>query len=290
MFPFDLPGPDFLFFYGLFAIGVIAAIYFLRRHDESGPPPSIDLKDPLLFACLRGGPKEVVSVAILGLIDRGFLKAAGRTITRSSEAKPELVSRRMEKEVLSHFRQPAEIDAALKDASLLRVASEDYEEPLQRYQLVPDAHQLRVRFLLLMAALAALIGVGGAKLAIALSAGRSNIGFLIVMMAVAVLIAIRIRGPYRTAMGESYLASIRNMFAGLQERASNIRPGSGSRELLWLTALFGVAAVPAAAFPFVPQLWPKPAQASSSGCGSSCGSSGGGGCGGGGGGCGGCGS
>jgi uncharacterized protein (TIGR04222 family) len=208
MFPFDLPGPDFLFFYGLFAIGVIAAIYFLRRHYESGPPPSIDLKDPLLFACLRGGPKEVVSVAILGLIDRGLLKAAGRTIARSSEAKPELVEQADGEEVLSHFRQPAEIDAALKDASLLRVASEDYEEPLQRYQLVPDAHQLRVRFLLLIAALAALIGVGGAKLAIALSAGRSNIGFLILMMAVAVFIAIRIRGPHRTAMGESYLASI----------------------------------------------------------------------------------
>jgi uncharacterized protein (TIGR04222 family) len=289
MFPFNLPGPDFLFFYGLFALGVIAALYFGRRHYESGPLPSIDLKDPLLFACLRGGPKEVVSVAILGLIDRGFLKATGRTITRSSEAKPELVSRRMEKEVLGHFNQAAEIDAALKDAALLRVASQDYEEPLQHYQLVPDAHRLRIRFLLLMAALAALVGVGGIKLAIALSAGRSNIGFLIVMMLVAAFVAFRGRGPYRTTMGDSYLASIRNMFAGLHERAAAIRPGSGSRELLWLTALFGITAVPAAAFPFVPQLWPKPAQASSAGCGSSCGSSGGG-CGGGGGGCGGCGS
>jgi uncharacterized protein (TIGR04222 family) len=293
MFPFDLPGPSFLVFYALFAIAVMVALYFGRNHYESGPPPSIDLKDPLLFACLRGGPKEVVSVATLGLIDRGLLHATGRTITRSPEAKPELVRRRIEKEVLSYFKQPAEIDASLKDPSLLRVASEDYEEELRRYQLVPDTAILRMRFLFLIAALGALIGVGGIKLAVALSAGRSNIGFLIIMMAVVVFVVLKIRGPYRTAMGDSHLASIRSMFAGLHERASAIRPGSGSRELLWLTALFGVAAVPPSAFPFVPELWPKRARnsGSGSGCGSSCGGGcGGGGCGGGGGGCGGCGS
>jgi uncharacterized protein (TIGR04222 family) len=292
MFPFDLPGPSFLLFYGLFAIAVIAALYFGRSRYESGPLPSIDLKDPLLFACLRGGPKEVLSVATLGLIDRGLLHATGRTVTRSTEAKPGLVGRRIEKEVLNYLKTPAQIDAILQDAALLRVASEDYEEQLRRFQLVPDADILAKRFLFLMTASAALVGVGGIKLAVALSASRSNIGFLILMMAVAVFVVFKIRGPYRTAMGDSYLASIRNMFAGLSERASAIRPGSGSRDLLWLTALFGLAAVPTAAFPFVPQLWPKPATASgsSSGGGSSCGSGGSSGCGGGGGGCGGCGS
>jgi uncharacterized protein (TIGR04222 family) len=292
MFPFNLPGPQFLFFYALFAFAVIAAFYFVRRHYESGPPPSLDLGDPFLFACLRGGPKEVLSVAVLGLIDRDLLKVTGRTVTRSPDAKPEFVHRRIEKELLGYFKQPAEIDAALKDASLLRMASEDYEEQLRRNELVPSPEILRMRFQFLVAALAVLIGVGGIKLWVALSAGRSNVAFLIMMMLGAIFVAFRIRGPYRTAMGDSYLASVRSMFSGLHERASSIRSGSGSRELLWLTALFGVAALPTSAFPFVRQLWPKPAQAASSGCGSSCGGGGGGGCGGGGGGggCGGCGS
>jgi uncharacterized protein (TIGR04222 family) len=86
MFPFNLPGPQFLFFYALFAFTVIAAFYFVRRHYESGPPPSLDLVDPFLFACLRGGPKEVLSVAVLGLIDRDLLKVTGRTVTRSPDA------------------------------------------------------------------------------------------------------------------------------------------------------------------------------------------------------------
>jgi uncharacterized protein (TIGR04222 family) len=294
MFPFDLPGPQFLVFYALFAIAVFAALHLGRRHLESGPAPSLDLKDPLLFACLRGGPKETLSVATLGLIDRGLLHATGRTITPSSEAKPELVSRRIEKELLNYFRQAGAMRMPLNDAALLRVASEEYEEQLRRHRLVPDPAMLRTRLLLLIAALAALLGVGGIKLAVALSAGRTNVGFLIIMMTVAVFLAFKSRGPYRTALGDSHLASIRNMFTGLRERASSIRPGDGSRELLWLTALFGIAALPTSAFPFVPELWPKSTAAaaatSNSGCGSSCGGGGSGCGGGGGGGCGGCGS
>jgi len=288
MFPFNLPGPEFLVFYALFAVVVIAVVHLGRRHLETGQLPSADLVDPFLFACLRGGPKEVVAVATMGLLDRGLLHADGSRLARAAEAKPELVRRQVEKELLRRFEHPTEFRPIRDDATLVRIAAEEYEEPLRRLQLVPDDNALRTRFLLLMAAITALLGVGGIKLAIALGAGRSNVLFLIVMMLVAVVVAFRIRGAYRTATGERYLESVRDMFAGLRERASSIRPGSGSRELLWLTALYGAAAVPTAAFPFVPYLWPRPANAAS--CGStSCGSSGGG-CGGGGGGCGGCGS
>jgi hypothetical protein len=139
-----------------------------------------------------------------------------------------------------------------------------------------------------MLALAVLLGVGGIKLFVALQAGRTNVGFLIVIMIIATIVVVKCSHPYRTALGDSYLESIRSVFKGLLDRASTIRPGSGSRELLWLTALFGAAMLPTAAFPFVPELWPR---SSSIGGGATCGSSSGGsGCGGGGGGCGGCGS
>ena len=290
MFPFDLPGPQFLTFYAVFASVVIVAFYFGRRFLESGPLPSVDLTDPLLFACLRGGPKEVVRVATVGLIDRGLLKVSGRTVTRSAEAKSGIVHRRLEQQVLIHFEHGGEIDSIFNRSAAERVAAEDYESQLTRLRLVPDAGVLKMRVRLLVATLVALLGVGGIKLIIALAAGRSNVMFLIVLMAVAVAVAAIIGDPYRTVLGDSYLSGLRSMFQGLRDRASAIRPGSGSREVLWLTALFGVAVLPTSAFPFVPQLWPKPKPTSSSGCGSASGSSGGGGCGGGGGGCGGCGS
>jgi uncharacterized protein (TIGR04222 family) len=286
MFPFDLPGPQFLVFYAVFAIAVIAGFIFLRWRGESGPLPSVGATDPFLLACLRGGKTEVIRIAMLGLIDRGLLTVSGRTVTRSAE--PELVGRRIEKEVLKHFEYGADIDSILARSDAQRVAKEDYEDQLIRLRFIPDSELTKRRIQLLILALAALLGVGGMKLLVALQAGRTNVGFLIVMMIIATVVAVKFSDPYQTALGDLYLESIRSMFKGLQERASTIRPGSGSRELLWLTALFGTAALPTAAFPFVPQLWPR---GSSTGGGANCGtSSGGGGCGGGGGGCEGCGS
>src|SRR4051812_23260093 len=126
MFPFDLPGPQFLVFYALFATAVIAGFMYARRRGETGPPPTAGATDPLLLACLRGGPTEVIRVATLGLIDRALLTVSGRTVTRS--ANPELVGRRIEKEVLRHFEHGADIDSILAKSDAQRVAKEDYED------------------------------------------------------------------------------------------------------------------------------------------------------------------
>jgi uncharacterized protein (TIGR04222 family) len=147
---------------------------------------------------------------------------------------------------------------------------------------------MRTRRSLFFGALVLLLGMALAKLWVALAAGRGNVFFLLVLMGVAVVIAARIWNPARTRTGDDYLASVRTLFANLRERAPTLRPGGGSRDVLWLTALFGAALLPSAAFPEAAYVWPKPVSSTSGGCGSSsCGS---GGCGGGGGGCGGCGS
>ena len=75
---------------------------------------------------------------------------------------------------------------------------------------------------------------------------------------------------------------------------TKLRTGGATNEALMLAAVLGIHALPAEAFPFVHQVYPKPMSSSSSGgdggsWGSSCSSSGGSSCGGGGGGCGGCG-
>ena len=61
----------------------------------------------LLFACLRGGPKEVVRVATLGLIDRGLLRTTGPHPHARTEGHAGRSSAgRIEKEVLSYFDAP----------------------------------------------------------------------------------------------------------------------------------------------------------------------------------------
>jgi hypothetical protein len=85
------------------------------------------------------------------------------------------------------------------------------------------------------------------------------------------------------------LRNLRSLFSGLRGRTGAMQQGSGGTDLLWLAAVFGMSAVPTAAFPFVGQFQPRRDSGSSSGCGSSSSGDGGSGCGGGGG-CGGCGS
>src|SRR5262249_26301359 len=155
---------------------------------------------------------------------------------------------------------------------------------LRRHGLIPDDSLREVRRALMLLAVAFLVLVGGGKLAIAIAAGRTNVLFLILLMLLALFVVWRSGNPYRARAGDDVLASIRSMFSGLRRRAAWPRRGSGSREVLWLPALFGVAALPAAAFPFIGDFRDRTASGSSCGSG---GDGGSGGCGGGGGGCGG---
>src|SRR3974390_1249430 len=96
MYPFDLPGPQFLVFYGVFALAIILALNIGRRISEGGPTPQIEATDPYLFACLRGGPKEVARVATLGLVDRGLLQISGgkvrwTSLTRLEPGQPRIL-------------------------------------------------------------------------------------------------------------------------------------------------------------------------------------------------------
>src|ERR1700722_14830241 len=170
MFPFNLPGPQFLLFYGMLCVAVLVVLYLARHHAESGPPPPIGAQDPYLLACLRGGPKEVACDVTIGLIDRGLLQIADRTVTRSPTAKPELVRRRIEKEVLNYFEDPAELFSVMRRPSVLAVAAAEYKNELRRHGLIPDEQMQRTRRALMYAALGVLIAIGAAKLLVALQA------------------------------------------------------------------------------------------------------------------------
>jgi uncharacterized protein (TIGR04222 family) len=289
MFPFDLPGPSFLLFYALFAFAVVLALNFARWGFEAGPTPELDTTDPYLLACLRGGPTEAARVATLALIDRGLLQIRSGDVAWTSLTRIEPRQPRIEQAVLRYCQREAGLATVTTSTSVLGAAQADYEDRLIAQGLVAGARMRAARRVLMFIASAVLVAVGGAKLVIALGAGRHNVLFLFAMMLVALIIVWRSGNPYRSRVGDQYLGTFRTMFAGLRRRASSIAPRSGSRELLWLTALFGVAALPAAAFPFVRDF--RPVAQGGSGCGGAgCGSSGG--CGGGGcgGGCGGCGS
>jgi uncharacterized protein (TIGR04222 family) len=308
--PFDLRGPEFLLFYFMFSTAVLIILHLLLQRDERrdvGKPP---LDDPYLIASLRGGESEALRVAALSLIDRGLLalRSSGTSVLFPGDSQNRLevkdtsaidaAKRPIEKRVLEAFKtsQPISTMNSLLGCS----ACLDYTLNLERFGLLPGPEIRAARQRRLWIALAILVGVAGLKIVIALSRGRTNLLFLIILASLAAYVALRIGNPFRTARGEEFLNDVKSLFANLRLRADTLRPGGSTSDLVWLASAFGLTAVSPILFPHVSALMPRRPQrelgSGSWGSSSSCGtfsSCGGGGCGGGGcggGGCGGCGS
>ncbi len=136
--PFDLPGPQFLLFYIVFAAAVVAGLVFWRRRAElSSSSPRIDLSDPYLIAYLRGGEREVLRVATVTLIDRGLLNRNGSHIQRAENASPDSVRRPVEQALLKKYARGGEVSWMFEDDGLSK-ACEPYGDTLRRARLLPD--------------------------------------------------------------------------------------------------------------------------------------------------------
>lgn len=210
--PFDLPGPEFLLFYTIFGAVAIAGLVFWRRRAELLPaPPRVDLADPYLIAYLRGGEQEVRRVAT----------AAGPADASRS--------RMFEKDGLSK-------------------ACESYDRTLRRARLLPDAYVTRMRSIRLAVAILLLSGVALFKVLLALAAGRTNVGFLVVLSIAAIVIAFVVSFPRLTESGNAMLEDVKSLYSGLHDRAVLQNAGGAGVEPMMLAAVFGVGALSAPAF------------------------------------------
>ena len=290
--PFYLSGPEFLFFYIVFAVIVLGGVVFWRRRAElPASRPKLDLSDPYLIAYLRGGDAEVLRVATVTLIDRGLLKAEGTRLYRAEHASPNAVRRPVEQALLKKYASGGEAVWMFEDDGL-KTPCQEYERALKKVQLLPDASVNKARLRRLVGAALLLTGVGFTKIFLALSQGRTNVGFLIVLIVIALIVAAALSFPRLTESGKAMIADVKSLYSGLKDRAKTLKPGGASIEPMMLAAVFGVGALHGEGFTYANRLFPRATQADSgssggAACGSSCGSScgGGGGCGG----CGGCG-
>lgn len=169
----------------------------------------------------------------------------------------------------------------------VQTAADAYSADLERKKLVPDAAQKSARKHAVMIAALILFGVAAFKILFAMSRGRSNVLFLIVLAGFALLFLLPVLRNRMTALGKDTLDRLKTLFARLNRNATRLRSGGRTNEALLLGAVFGLYALPSLAFPYVEHLYPrKTGRNGDSGCGT--GSSDSSGCGGGGG-CGGCG-
>lgn len=302
MFPFTLDGPDFLGFYAALAAVTILAHWLWHRVDGSGDASSLDAltADPYRIACLRGGPDEALRLAVVNLVDRDLLtEAKGNGLRATLKAHPEQQRRRLDRVILERCQAaPMLPDEILADRQLRKSAEELDAELQQRGLLRSDAQLaalLRSRKWLLLG----LAGLALARMAQALLAGRSNILFLALLTALVCVVILKLPASRLTGNGQRTLDRLRTLLKRLRSRADQLRPGGATNEAMLVAAVFGLHALPAAAFVFAHQTFPPPrndsggsggsSDSGGSSCSSSGGSSDGGSSCGGGGGCGGCG-
>lgn len=297
--PLDLRGPEFLLFYLVYGVAVLAGLAWWRRRAEAVGDVRVKLSDPYLIACLRGGRDEALQVAVLSLVDRGLLDVRGDGLVASRGVTPDSVRRPIEKDLLAMF---AEEQAAhrLFDANAAGAATLELERTLAQEGLLAGPEHQRQRQGRVLLGLGLLLGLAFLKLMVAFARGRSNVLLLIVLALVFTVLALRVSYTRRTAKGDAVLADLRTLFAGLRRRAAGLRRGGATSEVVLLAAVFGLSVLPWAQWAELRALFERaPAHVSATDasggggshgtttCGSSCGSSCGGGCGGG---CGGCGS
>lgn len=167
---------------------------------------------------------------------------------------------------------------------------ESYDQTLRRARLLPDEYVTRSRLVRLVIAGLLLGGVALTKLLLALAAGRTNVGFLIILATVAIVIAAAVSFPRLTESGKAILEDAKSLYGGLQDRAALSKQRDARVEPMMMAAVFGVGALSATGS--ADQLFPDRKKKSEGSCatdsdcgsscssGSSCGSSCGGGCGG----------
>jgi len=290
---FDMRGPEFLAVYLFVSVIGLIVLYVVagRASPQSLRLPSGDarrqLRDPYLLAFLRGGADQTLQTVAFSLSERGLLNFSRVGVVASRERGAlHAVTHPLEAAVLTECASLRAFGKLLRDKQLKRTA-EDYGAPLKEWGLLADDAEYARRLPAFLAVAGVLLAMTVIKIRVALQGGHSNIAFLILLTAVALIVAIVIFRRRRTSAGARALADQRTLFAQLKGRVKQLGAGGSTHEAVLIAAAFGLAALPGTAYPFARAVH-RQAQNSAVGCGGGAAGGGDGG-GGSGGGCGGCG-
>ncbi|MBD2775316.1 TIGR04222 domain-containing membrane protein [Iningainema sp. BLCCT55] len=302
----NMYGPNFLVLYGAVILITLAISGWLVQDPTKNQPlPLIPTTpDPYEIAYLQSQETGVVKVAVIDLIQRGYLEI-NEILIKQAKNHPNLDELTpLQREVFDWFST----SRTATEMVFLRSLTEhvqphcSYQQQLQSEQLLnTDEFKARKSLTGLIGTLI-ILGLGSFKLLVALAKGRHNVGFLILMgiISLYLLWCICQPPPRLSSRGKLYLKQLEQTFAQLKQKVKTDL--SSVLEYNLVVALFGVSALAGTPYDYHQKILSpvikttSSSSSSSGGCGSSCGggsgcssgsSCGGGGCGGGCGGCGG---
>lgn len=304
----NMYGPYFLVFYAV-VIGAVLTVsrQWLRSSDRTEEEPVDDPPEPVSsmdIALLRGNVYEVMRLTVVELVQRGYLRIVegkflgmsnGWKIAQASTAPDPRYLSRLQRPVFDFFKSPRRAGDLFSDSPLkewFRAECNESEKLLERYRLITPDDVRKKSYGIALVAILIVASLGLYKLFVALSKGKTNVIFLIIMLILGTVAVIFVsRVPRVSRRGRVYIEKLKVRYYRLKVGLSGLTHAIDDSGLIFAVALFGIPVLEGTAYAnLVPTFRQATATVSSGGCGGS--GCGGGGCGGGGcggGGCGGCG-
>ena len=275
--PFDLTGPEFLVFFIALSTVVGAGMMWLRdsgeQTDESG---DIRPTDPYELAYLMGGRPHLLRVAVLSLIDRRLIEASGSDLKAMDPENVRRAERPLDRAILQCFLTSDASSQLFVDANI-RDQADEIGNKLRAEGLLPDNWQTVRRRNILIGATLLVLGVGIVKLLVALSRGKTNVIFLVILCVIVPIVFTLLSNPLRTPRGSRILARMQGMLGDLRYRKDTLRLHEVTDDIVLLAAVFGITALPVEAAALMGSVRLRPSRdtawAGSACGGSSCGAS-----------------
>lgn len=297
----NMYGPMFLLVYAVLIVFLIVIHrYKLKALDWTSklPLPQIPTNpDPYEIAYLRGGDNEVVRSVIFTLVQKGFIINTKDFLrNQSTFSKTEKVQdihllSKMEREVLYYFAESKNAFEIFQSDGITNVVKNhclQYERKLLNENLLnpPETKSAADRNANIAAIV--ILAIGGFKLIAALSHGRTNVIFLIVMAIVGLIVLYKTtRVPRLSHRGRAYLEELQIAFSNLKyppkkttlQTPQPLPTFAAVDPLLLGVGVFGVGALVGTNYDYMNDTFQKSAvqnggsSSTSSGCGTSCGSS-----------------
>ncbi len=313
----NLKGSMFLALYVAFIFTVLIVYPLIKslldKTSSLSLPPIPQNPDAYEIAYLRGGANEVARSVVFSLRQKGLVKidTVGKQyfIAPTEANKTARLTNSIEQAAsdwLKFSREPKEVFSASGLAEMLQPYCDNYEQNLQRKQLLADDSLQTTTSMLKAFAMISIVLLGLYKFVAALNHGRSNVLFLIIIGIIGLIVVHFFAKPARvTKLGKSYLAQLETAFDRLRTQVQYAKPVvpsatfAGVDPILLSVGIFGSSILAGSMYNDHNEAFQKSQAGSWSGssCGSGCGSSscssggdggsscGGGGCGGCGGGC-----
>lgn len=252
--PLDMTGPEFLAFYVPYGLIVLLFARVARALMVRTSPPPEDARwapgsypqegDAYAIALLRAGIPEAVRTLLSRLAGLGWIRIDGQKVRALSSSNAERQLQPMELAAWRAVGQGAPVNITQAQALVeqaVRPQLQEIQRELGEQGLAPGPKRRSALQMLRFVTWLAVVGLGLAKLWVALDRGRSNVGFLIVLLVVFwVTTLAALKPPLRTSAGAGYLKWLRESHRELIQRLETSRPNS-SGEYALATGIYGLA-------------------------------------------------